>query len=596
MRGRKGGHIDRFLLENKNFSRHLQIRRQRLMDRLFTAAEELLQKKYDPALPVPHRWKKDPSLFEVVEECSLWMEREPQKGEGEGVSAAALGQKMSTHLWEWVDWLDVAVGEWIVCLKRVSAELWVDRRWGEVETYVHDVKNILQELFEAMQQLETGLQQYAEKRKQTKKRIFWFQKSWLDSRLFVRVTELQKILSHQARLFTEGWHLYQEVQEKESFFSQGQNTLQKIREYGDVLPLLAMQEQKGGDYPKEWGEAISAALKRHAKSLKKFFYSSVEVFRKHFCALNWEWKRENFSGKSLLQWQTEIRSVLDEMVYLSRYMGRFRTFLLTHHPNPYLRTRWGFTEWIAGPESSIAKEMVWVIEEMETLRATGERFFVSVGKDQTEKLQLEEDAWRKIQQILHEMGAPFSQLAHSQKMAEEFVEQLSIWDEFGAFAAVRVTETGRFLSLAIREDWQYFSLSKLSSFQTLYQWHRLLWPLQEEPVCSSFWKALDGFIKITILHRKQWEEHHEAILEDYCNRMEKSIEALKQRVQEALQATSGELEERNTFEYYREFLLDCRVRFREKITSLQEELSVHTALELFFVEQGFWQIENLLDV
>lgn len=595
VRGRKGRHVDQFLLENKNFSKYLCARRQRLIDHLFTTAEELLKKKCDPAFPALHRWKKEPSLSEVVEECSIWMEERSKKGEEESVSAAELGDRMSAHLWEWVDWLDVALGEWVVRLQGVSAELWVYRRWGEAETYAHILQNILQELFQAMQQLETGLQRYAEKRKQTKKKYFWSQESWLDSRLLARVTERKNFLSHQVGIFTEGWKLYQKVPEKELFFLQGHNTWEQIREYKHVLPLLAMQEQRGV-YPKELEEAVSGALKRQAKSLKNFFYSSVGALREHFCALSWEWKKENLSRKSALQWQIEIRSVLDEMAYLGQYMGRFRTFLLTHHPNPYLRTRWGFTEWIAGPESSMAKEMVWVIEEMEKLRTTGERFFVSVGRNQAETLQGEEGAWRKIQQILHEMGSPFSHVAHAQKMAEAFVQQWAIWDEFGAFGAVRVTETGRFLSSAVREDWQYFSLAKLSSFQTLYQWHRLLWPLQEEPVFIPFWKALDRFIHITTADRKLREEDHEVALEYELSKMEKSIEALKQRVQEVLQADSGELAERNISEYYREFLLDCRVRFREKIISLPEELLVHTAPELFFVEQGFWQIENLLDV
>lgn len=595
MRGRTGGRVDQFLLENKNFLKYLHARRQRLIDHVFTTAEELLQKKCDPAFPMLHRWKKEPSLSEVVEECSTWMEGTPKKGKEESVSAAELGERMSVHLWEWVDWLDVAVGEWVVRLQGVSAELWVDRRWEEAEAYIHILQNIVQELLQAMQQLETGLQRYAEKRKQIKKKYFWSQEPWLDSRLLVRVTELKQFLSHQVGIFTEGWNLYQKVPEKELFFLQGHSTWEQIREYRHVLPLLVMQEQERV-YPKELGAAVSGALKRQLKSLKNFFYSSVDVLRERFCALSWEWKKENLSRKSPLQWQTEIQILLDEMAYLGQYMGQFRTFLLTHHPNPYLRTRWGFTEWIAGPESSMAKEMVWVIEEMEKLRATGERFFVSVGRDRTEKLQWEEGAWRKIQQILHEMGSPFSHVAHAQKMAEAFVEQWAIWDEFGAFAAVRVRETGHFLSSAIREDWQYFSLTKLSSFQMLYQWHRLLWPLQEEPVFIPFWKALDRFIQMTASGRKLREEDHEAALEEDLSRMEKSIEALKQRIQEVMQTASGELAERNTSEYYREFLLDCRVRFREKIISLPEELLVHTAPELFFVEQGFWQIENLLDV
>ena len=67
-------------------------------------------------------------------------------------------------------------------------------------------------------------------------------------------------------------------------------------------------------------------------------------------------------------------------------------------------------------------------------------------------------------------------------------------------------------------------------------------------------------------------------------------------VQQGLKVASGEMAERHASEYYRELLLDCRYRFREKTLVLQGPIWQQLEPELFFVEQGFWQIENRLDL
>ena len=510
--------MDRFFWESQNFTRYLQQKQKRLVDNLFAMGEALFGTDSLPSRPLLHRWKKNDSLSDIVETYESWMEEAGKNSLSKKISSESLGKQLSDLIWEWVDWLDVGVGNWIERVKGVLVELWVHGCWGEVEKEVFVLQKILEDLLQFLQKMEALLNAYANVFGEKKKKHFFQVLPWLDSYLEKRVQELRQFLQGQMGIFTEGWAHYQKEKEKWSLPVQSKTVLEvseeQYRDYENFFTLLALQENPGL-HPKMLEEPICRTLRKYVKPAKNFFVSAVERFRLHLCTLSHEWKRENMANTDLFAWQSKVACLVEEMTRLSQCMGRFRTFLLTHDPNPYLRARWGFTEWVAGPESAIAKQMVVSIEQVEELRATGERFLCSLRQDRVEKLQVEESAWHTIQHILHQMGSPVISLADTQILAERFVEQFSLWDEFGAFASVRVMETGRFLSAALREDWKFFSLSQLARFRELYQWHRLLWPIQEEPAFTSFWKAWEGVIQTVLAHRNRWEETCDMVLENF---------------------------------------------------------------------------------
>ena len=102
------------------------------------------------------------------------------------------------------------------------------------------------------------------------------------------------------------------------------------------------------------------------------------------------------------------------------------------HPNPYVRTRWGFTEWIVGPEPSQTKELlrlVWDVEGLDklyyVLLEALDKGPAATGDELTQQYQ---EALR----TLHEMSQPLATRSVMRTKGEKLLYQIQQMNELGS--------------------------------------------------------------------------------------------------------------------------------------------------------------------
>src|SRR5262249_37896629 len=153
-----------------------------------------------------------------------------------------------------------------------------------------------------------------------------------------------------------------------------------------VFRLLKMMELNPHSQ-KEIATETTRALK---------FMSSIDqvihVFRHYYLGLeaaffnsSLEWKsikQEEESFKETLQkLEEKVREYQSKLQQFTHTMSRYRTFILKNEPNPYVRSRWGFSGRIVGPEPTKAKRMMRMIYSAEELNTLFTRFLNSLSRD-----------------------------------------------------------------------------------------------------------------------------------------------------------------------------------------------------------------------
>ena len=63
-----------------------------------------------------------------------------------------------------------------------------------------------------------------------------------------------------------------------------------------------------------------------------------------------------------------------EIKELTKTMAAYRDFLLKTDPNPYVSSRWGFAEWVVGPEPHRAKRMLGLVYSGTELHSAFDKF------------------------------------------------------------------------------------------------------------------------------------------------------------------------------------------------------------------------------
>lgn len=168
--------------------------------------------------------------------------------------------------------------------------------------------------------------------------------------------------------------------------------------------------------------------------------------------------------------QETIDGYKAEVHTLWTLISRYRDYLLSTDPDPYVRSRWGFSEWTVAPEPPKAKQLL----EFEYATERINRLLVKIldaikgGVENSVKVgQIKGDVYR----WLHEMSQPLISKSMMKVNAERVVDTLQDFNELGSFESASVPFVGDVLSKALRADWKYHVLFDISAFEELYHIH-----------------------------------------------------------------------------------------------------------------------------
>lgn len=400
-------------------------------------------------------------------------------------------EDINLALWEFTEVLEGGVIELFQQIKQVNVD-----RWRQSFTHViHDIKDILlhyiDDLIWAIRRLEDPLKEYWQKgggslsQVNQWKKIFQKWRSILDPALLNHLEQSKSLLKSQ---YTDFHHRYLEYGK---LSLKAEVILEKMKNY-PVLALLEINDQnlyvdifrllKLYELNENKKGTLSSEIVRSLKSLSSVD-RAIKVFRHYKIGLEDAFFMSSLELKALSQESSnleesvtrlkgKVNDYLNELQQLIINMSRYREFILNTNPNPYKRSRWGFTEWIVAPEPYKAKELLHLIYSSEELKVWYERLLISLNRDVLSQEVSERNACQEIDKFLHEMGQPLISQSMIKNRAERLLGQMREYDEAGSMYAGAIRYIQHVLSRAMRLDWKYHVLSGFPVFHEIYHIHK----------------------------------------------------------------------------------------------------------------------------
>ncbi|NGX43684.1 MAG: hypothetical protein K940chlam7_01984 [Chlamydiae bacterium] len=479
---------------------YLQEKESQVSNSILSAIHTLPRESLPPVLP--YSTSGQVKLADAVEAFSknvqnVTSSKRPLVPSNDWESATTL---INNALWEYVEVLEGCITELFQQLGQVGFEQW----HPELMTIVDQLKDMLnfrlEELGWKIRRLESLLWDFrwaCEARGNKNiflRKILFFWQSLLDRSLLSYIRKSRKLITVRYKWFSQRYGEYQKLKakiEQSMRKFKGYHVFKSLEkgiqdEFKRLYQLLKLWEHnlKSNALPQR--EPVRAL--RNAFSIDK----ATDLFNEYYETLRntlFERSRKFKSDPNELYIDSSSRRIVDEVLKgfcaeihtLGVAVGKYRDFFLGTHPNPYVRTRWGFAEWIVGPEPSQTKNLLHLVYKIEKLDKLFEQLRQSLKKgpsvSNTKDLAQQH---REIQRTLHEMGQPLSSFGVMRSRAEKILAQIQQMDELGSFNSEVVGYVGRTFSKALRADWQYHVLFDIPLFYQLYTIHRgVLGPIED---------------------------------------------------------------------------------------------------------------------
>ncbi len=446
-----------------------------LQDRESKAAQALLHSIQEmfpsiPSIPVV------PLKFnDALETFSRTLHKNPVR---KGIDYEHIAHEMSTALWSYVEIVEGSVTELDQQIKQIGFEKWNQELIQGIGAVKELLDQRLEELASTIQRLESLLRDYRGDEGILRRLLFW--QTLLDRSLGSFVKRTRTFLNSRYRRFCASYSNFVKIRQKI------EHSMVKFRGYQVFgrLPLDVQKEIEGlYELLKIWQQNLKAAYlpkREPVRALRNATgaQQSRQFFTEYYKSLNdalFERSRKlkqdpKDSGRKIAY--EEIEGMRAEVHTLAVMIGLYREFYLRTHPNPYIRNRWGFAEWIVGPEPAPAKELLELLYSVEHLNKMFERLGDSVQKgpandDQEVIGNLEQ----QVEGVLHEMEQPLTSKQIMQHHASTILSHLEEMNELGSFESAVVEKVGSSLAKAMRADWQFQSLFEAPLFHQLYSLH-----------------------------------------------------------------------------------------------------------------------------
>ncbi len=521
-------------------------------------------------------------------------------------------KELNEALWEFTEVLEGSVVELFQQIKQVS----VDRWHLSISRAVHAIKDMLihyiEDVIWTIRRLEKPLRDYCA-RFQPKggmlQRLGLYWRSYVDPTLLKNLNQSEAFLKQQYEAFDKRYLDYMHISVKV------EDALQKMKNY-PVLALLDVPEQNlyvdvfrllkaleinrkpKGTLAQETIRSLKhlASIDSVVRVLRVYYRELKDAFFNSSLELKGLDKDPAVFKESLEKLKAKVRDYHYELQQLISTMGHYRTFLLKTDPNPYVRTRWGFSEWVVGPEPVKAKKVLNLIYSGEELSGGYARFFKSLDRDLITQQRHEDQAHQEIEKLLHEMGQPLISRFMMRNRAERLLEQLRECDEIGSAHLDTIYYVEEVLSKAMREDWKYHVLHEFPAFHELYRQHQGLSDYIEDPAHAfrmDRFRLLFDQIEEWVSTGDIYAHVHEIELD--VNDMKTYLQDFLATVQRAVKEKSSDPFLDETIYKFKQELLEYRYLFGQFFFALlAKDGNGQLRNQFLFVDQYFESIENLL--
>lgn len=533
------------------------------------------------------------------------MENIGQKGDG-------LIKELNSVLWEFTEVLEGCVMELFQQIKQVSVDKW-HRSLSQVVTAIKDILvHYIDDLIWVIRRLEGPLKEYIEKLGVVRNSWFeWFRrekKTELDPAILDHLIQSEHYLKSQYSAFHDRYADYMR------FSMKIENDLDKMKTY-PILALLDVEDQntyidifrllKLRELNQRPRSTLALETNRSLKQLCSI-YCAIKLFRTYYRGLKDAFFNSSLELKSLDEEEVDrlsklkdkVRDYHQELNHLLVTMTKYREFILQTNANPYVRSRWGFTEHPVAPEPAKARSLLNLIYSTEELKEWYARFLESLSKESLLQQRKEVEMHQEIDRILHEMGQPLISQSMLRNRASHLLDYIRECDEIGSSHFETVYYMEDVFSKAIRADWKYHVLHESPLFHELYHIHQGLQMPVEDPAhafrIERFFRLFDQ-IEDWVRKGDAYAHVHEIELD--INDMKTYLQDFLATIQRASREKSSDPFLDETVEKFRRQLLEYRYIFGQFFLNITTKNSEGQQLrnQFLFVDQYFESIENLLN-
>ncbi len=209
---------------------------------------------------------------------------------------------------------------------------------------------------------------------------------------------------------------------------------------------------------------LSNCFNEYHKMLKRILFERSRILKRD--------AHEQFlTPENIAHQQKLIEGYRAEVHTLWSTISRYREFLLSTDPDPYIRSRWGFSEWTVGPEPAQTRQLLDLEYELECLDHMFESVGEALAKGTEHQVEVREIK-SEMSTILHEMSQPLISRNMMRVNAEKLLENLLELNELGTFEQATVDFVGDVLTKALRVDWKYHVFFDIPLFDQVYNTHQ----------------------------------------------------------------------------------------------------------------------------
>lgn len=522
---------------------------------------------------------------------------------------------INSALWEFTEVLEACAVELFQLVRQVP----IDRWHISISRVVSAIKDVLihyiEDLMWAIRRLEKPLKEYCQKIDFKPKRGWLssmpFAETYLDHHLLKNLQETEKSLKKQFEAFQQRYDEYMRSSAKVEDY------LQKMKNYS-VLALLDLPDQnlyidifrllKMIELNRNSKKDLTADITRALKSLtsvdnvSRVLRTYYREIKDAFFNSSLEWKSLNHEEENFNEAQQRLRDKVrdyqQELGELMHTMSQYRTFILKTDSNPYVRSRWGFTEWIVGPEPAKAKKLLNMIYSAEELNLYFTQFNEALARSPLAQQELEDHAHEEIEKLLHEMGQPLISRSMMRSRVERLLEQLKSCDEIGSPHMSTISYVEEILSRVMREDWKYHVLHEFPLFHQIYRLHQGMVEYFDDPAHAF---RIERF-HLLFDQIQEWVEKED--IYSHVHEIELDMNDIKTYLQDFLAGVQRAAKDKSndpfldeTIHKIRHQLLEYRYLFGQFFMNilLKSPDGIQLRNQFLFVDQYFESVEILLN-
>lgn len=517
-----------------------------------------------------------------------------------------IAAKLNGILWDEVDFLEGAISELFFEVSRIDLQMWSN----EIMDVVKEMKGVLAKALDEVEVAVNGLNRALVELRTESDAWRWsikriFENTVLDEELIPSIRSSRIALLNGYEKFTKVYENLNSMKEeivasvvrigtKPIFSTMEPETQQNFL---DLYELLKCSEKNRKRNLIEEKDLLMSLRKSMSKE------QAFAVFRDYYHALYTELFRQSLEiKKNAGEMATEqgrakelelLKEVQSEVLLLGSTIDHYREFLLSTDPNPYVRARLGFTEWVLGPESKETKHLYKFGYNIESLNRLYTQLIESVEKGPQAALSENSENQGQVERVLHEMGAPLLSEKIMKDRAERLITLLENINELGSFDFSIVTRMGNWLAKAIRSDWRHHLLQRYPEFHEIYAIHMGLAGGIDDKLHLSRtnkFKRVLGELKEWIAQRETAHHTHDIDLD--INDIRGYLQEFLAHVQRVLKEEGND----NQVESFSQQLLEYRYLFGYFFYQLNDENTEEHLIraKCHFVDQYFEAVDKLL--